>query len=908
MPGREHFSSLLDVASDPIWSISFDGLQLLHLNLAASSAFGRSRESMLESDREWQLLIQEEDRILLNDRFSKIQSLQSFSQKFRILTPNHQPNLLQGHFRLVNGSDPTKQFIAATAHAITRGNSKTHRLEESLAIYDSLLESLPINVFRKDRDGKIVFANNRYCVDLGLAREEVLGKTDFDFFEPETARKYHADDQRVLTTGVLFHDTEVHPSNDGPIHVEVLKSAVTDQTGNRIGIQGMFWDITDRKNAEVALHHAKEIAESASQAKSDFLANVSHEIRTPMNGIIGITDLLLSSSPNLEDREYLNMIQHSAESLLDLINDILDFSKIEAGKIELECQRFELKEALGDTLRSLAFKSIEKNIELILEVAPNVPAFIIGDLTRLRQVIVNLVINALKFTQQGSVKLAVEKSNVFEGGAELTFHVIDSGIGIPFEKQKLIFSEFEQADTSTTREYGGTGLGLAISSRLVSLMGGKLEVESQPNHGSRFYFTSKFSTDSAINSEIKQELNDRTVLLIINNFDLLSNLEQTLHAYGAQTFSATNIEKALHLLSTAVERNAAIPLVIIDSDVDPNSGASVATTFQKDAILANTRMIVLTNAMQHEVIPDHNRIKNVARVLKPIKEADLLRTIRALLGISNTESLLSHSTDVTSSAALELNVLLAEDNLVNQKLAAAILENAGHTVVMANNGREAIEKFAHGSFDLVLMDIQMPDTDGIQATLEIRRLESECSRRVPIIALTAHASANDRIHCLESGMDDYIAKPFRARELIDLIRRQAIQRNLKASTTQRKDMEFSSAIEWNRALETVGGDRQLLRELMKVFIKDQQSLVTAVRNAATLKDGKDLKLRAHSIKGALNHLGAIHCAKLAARLEEMGNQNDFSEVENILNEFTEALRPVAIEMNKFIDDIDYPGQ
>ena len=253
-------------------------------------------------------------------------------------------------------------------------------------------------------------------------------------------------------------------------------------------------------------------------------------------------------------------------------------------------------------------------------------------------------------------------------------------------------------------------------------------------------------------------------------------------------------------------------------------------------------------------------------------------------------------------------MLLAEDNLVNQKLAAAILENAGHTVVMANNGREAIEQFAHGSFDLVLMDIQMPDTDGIQATLEIRRLESECSRRVPIIALTAHASANDRIHCLESGMDDYIAKPFRARELIDLIRRQAIQRNLKASTTQRKDMEFSSAIEWNRALETVGGDRQLLRELMKVFIKDQQSLVTAVRNAATLKDGKDLKLRAHSIKGALNHLGALHCAKLAARLEEMGNQNDFLEVENILNEFTEALRPVAIEMNKFIDDIDYPGQ
>ena len=263
MPGREHFSSLLDAASDPIWSISLDGLKLLHINLAASSAFGRTRESMLESDREWQLLIQEEDRILLNDRFSQIQTLQSFRQDFSILNPDCPPKLLHGHFQLVKTSDPSNQFISATAHAIDRGTSPSLQQEDSLTIYDSLLESLPINVFRKDREGKIVFANNRYCTDLGLAREEVLGKTDFDFFDRETARKYHADDQRVLTSGVLFHDTEVHPSGNGPIHVEVLKSAVIDQTGNRIGIQGMFWDITDRKNAEVALRHAKEIAESA---------------------------------------------------------------------------------------------------------------------------------------------------------------------------------------------------------------------------------------------------------------------------------------------------------------------------------------------------------------------------------------------------------------------------------------------------------------------------------------------------------------------------------------------------------------------------------------------------------------------------------------------------------------------
>jgi CheY-like chemotaxis protein len=251
-------------------------------------------------------------------------------------------------------------------------------------------------------------------------------------------------------------------------------------------------------------------------------------------------------------------------------------------------------------------------------------------------------------------------------------------------------------------------------------------------------------------------------------------------------------------------------------------------------------------------------------------------------------------------------VLLAEDNLVNQKLAAAILKNAGHRVIMANNGREAVEKFKHCSIDLILMDIQMPNTDGIQATLEIRQLESGRSKKVPIIAITAHASADDRKHCLESGMDDYIAKPFRARELINLIRLRAGHPTLNASTPQGKEMEFSSVIKWNRAFETVGGDKQLLGELMKVFIKDQESLITAVQNAVAARDGKELKLRAHSIKGALNHLGAIHCAKLAEALEEMGSNDQFSDAENIFNEFTQALRPVSIEMMKFINTNDQP--
>ncbi|MCP4777067.1 MAG: response regulator [Planctomycetaceae bacterium] len=438
-------------------------------------------------------------------------------------------------------------------------------------------------------------------------------------------------------------------------------------------------------------------------------------------------------------------------------------------------------------------------------------------------------------------------------------------------------------------------------------MGGKLEVESQLDQGSRFYFASKFSTDSAIAPVVKQELKDRTVLLVINNFDLLSNLEQILHAYGAQTYSAANTEKALDLLTRLAKQSAPTPLVIIDGGLERDGGAGAAMKIQQTATFSLPRMIVLFNAKQQEANLDSTRLTNVSHVLKPIKESDLLETIRSLLGLTATRLTRSQSTKAPISGSLQLNVLLAEDNLVNQKLAAAILKNAGHTVIMANNGREAVEKFKHCSIDLILMDIQMPNTDGIQATLEIRQLESGRSKQVPIIAITAHASADDRKHCLESGMDDYIAKPFRARELINLIRLRAGHPALNTSTPQGKEMEFSSVIEWNRAFETVGGDKQLLGELMKVFIKDQESLISAVQNAVAARDGKELKLRAHSIKGALNHLGAIHCAKLAEALEEMGSNDQFSDAENIFNEFTQALRPVSIEMMKFINTNDQPG-
>lgn len=334
MLDREHYARLLNIVSDLVLSISLDGQRLLYLNRAAAKLYDRPPEELLElAPGFWLDSVHHDDQQQLKENLGEIQNLIQFEQNFRIVQPDGTQTWLQGYFCLVCDDSGKPDFIGGTAHDVTKRRRVQRKYEESQAIYDSLVESLPINVFRKDRDGKIVFANSRYCKDLGMSLDEVIGKSDFDFFDDEIARKYLKDDAWVLQTGLPFHDTEVHPVGDEAIYVEVLKAAVTDGKGRRIGIQGMFWDVTDRKVAEEALRNAKEIAESASRAKSDFLANVSHEIRTPMNGIIGMTDLLIAGATNREDREYLGMIQTSAESLLTLINDILDFSKSKPARL-----------------------------------------------------------------------------------------------------------------------------------------------------------------------------------------------------------------------------------------------------------------------------------------------------------------------------------------------------------------------------------------------------------------------------------------------------------------------------------------------------------------------------------------------------------------------------------------------
>jgi len=914
LPGltRDHFAGLIEMVSDLVCSFSADGQRLLYLNPAAIRIYGRPIEELVNNPEIWIDSIHAEDRELLQENLSKIEETGQFSQKFRVVQVDETSVWLDGHFRLVRDTNGDPDFIGATATDVSERLQTQRELDESLAIYHSLVDSLPINVFRKDRDGKLVFANQKYCDGLGMTLDELMGKLDTDLFGPELAQKYLKDDAWVLQTGLPFHDIESHPKGDDNIYVEVLKAPVLGKNGRRIGIQGMFWDVTDRKKAEEALRRAKEIAESASRAKSEFLANVSHEIRTPMNGIIGITDLLINSEKNREDRESLELIQTSAESLLTLINDILDFSKIEAGKVQLQAQRFDLRDDIGDTLRSLAIRAHNKNLELIGSFDREVPNGIVGDLTRLRQVIVNLVGNAIKFTHSGFVKLDVEVDTfhdrrISDDVAEkvsLRFSVIDSGIGIAPEKQKLVFSEFQQADSTTTREYGGTGLGLTIAQRIVELMDGELKLESEQGKGSKFYFTADFMVDSTSREEVADELSFQSVLIAVQNEEMRENLVSTLNQWNIRTFKAATATSAFEMLKEMVADDDPVSLVLSDVELEDFDGLTLATWIRGEPVVSQTPIVFLAKANSVELAIKRSELGIEDQLMKPVKEKDLYNSIGIALGILNVKTT-THSKFEMARSAQPLLVLLAEDNLVNQKLAVTLLQKAGHEVVVANNGREAVAAFKTQSFDLVLMDVQMPQVDGFEATYQIRLHESKTAGvRVPIIALTAHASPADRKHCLSSGMDEYISKPVRAGELYELIELQTGHRST-ITTKSNEISEPSRIVDWESAFETVGGDRELLADLIKVFLKDRDAWVGRIQKAIEEEKPEEVRLNAHSIRGALTHLGAKEPAKLAGKLEQIGADGDLArdrkEVVEAFEELKNSLGPLSTEMTHFME-------
>ncbi len=625
-----------------------------------------------------------------------------------------------------------------------------------------------------DQNGKIILVNSQAGRLFGYHREELLGQS-IDILVPLKIRGSHPQlrssyfekpEVRAMGSG---RDLQGVRKDGSSVSIEIGLSPLETEDG--VYALASVIDITSRKGLEESLRAAKEAAEATSRAKSDFLANMSHEIRTPMNAIIGMTELVLGTELPAMQREYLTMVLESGESLLAIINEILDFSKIEAGKMKLELIDFPLWDTVGDAVKSLALRAHSKGLELAYHIAHDIPEMLVSDPVRLRQIIVNLVGNAIKFTERGEIVLSITCMDQNESAVLMCFAVTDTGMGIAQEKQKLIFEAFTQADSSTTRRYGGTGLGLAISSRLVSLFGGKLELKSELGKGSTFSFTVWLARSTQVRigkTHMRSDfLQGTNVLIVDDNATNRHIIQEMVRGWGMIPRVAESASEALQQLALPGDP---VSLILTDMHMPEMDGIALVEQLRRNPILANIEVIVLSSGDPSGDADRWDKLGVAARLMKPVKQSELLTAIENTLALGKRAT---ERVDVQAKEVLpqirSLRILLAEDGLTNQKLAVALLQKWGHVVTVANDGREAVHAYENHPFDLVLMDVQMPEMDGLEATACIRVLENRLGRHTPIVAMTARAMKGDREQCLQSGMDGYVSKPVRQRELYQAI-------------------------------------------------------------------------------------------------------------------------------------------
>ena len=791
---------------------------------------------------------------------------------------------------------------------------------------ETLNETSPVAIVILDNHENIVSCNRAFERLYGYLSAEIVGKNlDALITTPETIQEAGAYTRQALSSHV--HGIGKRRRKDGELVTVELHGVPVIVNGEKIGALAIYHDITE-------LDKTRREAEEANRAKSEFLANMSHEIRTPMNGVIGMLELALDTPLTSEQRDYLQTSLQSAESLLTLLNDILDFSKIEAGKLELDSINFSLRNAVEDVAYTLAKRAQEKGLEIACLIHPDLISDVRGDPGRVRQILVNLVGNAIKFTHHGEIIVQAEPVEETENHVRVHFAVQDTGIGIAPERQSAIFDRFTQADGSTTRKYGGTGLGLTICKQLVEAMGGTIGLESTPGIGTTFWFEINFVKQPSkkpgtgpLTSGPANLLQARILIVDDNQINRVV-LKKNVEALGSRVDAVTSGAKALEILRNAHRTGDPFHVVLLDMQMPGMDGEQTARAIKSDPAVKDVKILILTSMGQRGDAARLEALGCSGYLLKPVKQQLLFDAIVAVLGQKEERnaSLVTRHT-VAEHRKLGLRVLLAEDNPINQKLAVVLLQKAGYSVDAVENGRQAVEKVQSNSYSAVLMDVQMPEMDGFEATDQIREWEKGTERHTPIIAMTAHAMQGDRERCLDAGMDDYVTKPLEPKVLFSALDRwiqteQELEEDDVQDYSSPEDIfaadldglfgeEESTALEesdttpadsistsytdtapvnFDAALSRFDGDREFMMEMFKEYKDHLPARLDEIH--AALQDGDISRLGriAHNLKGISLNFSADAVAEIALRLEEIGKREDLTDAPGLVSQLDAEVR------------------
>jgi PAS domain S-box-containing protein len=813
-----------------------------------------------------------------------------------------------------------EQRIKELEKKVAESTKSDDMKNESEHRFRLISETLPVGIFETDAKSECLYTNTSWQEIFGISLIESLMSDWRAFLHPDDRDAVSEQWEQTLTNLKAFsRDCRIITPKGDERWIHLRSSPVFSDTGTRF--TGTAVDITARKHTEVELKRAKEAAETASIAKSEFLANMSHEIRTPMNGVIGMTNLLMDTDLGIEQRQFTETIQKSADSLMTVINDILDFSKIEAGKLELEVIDFDLRVTLEEVGELMSLKAYEKGLEFAFIVHHEVPSLLRGDPGRLRQILINLVGNAIKFTDSGEVMLKAKLEEEDAHRAVIRFSVRDTGIGISEEGMDRLFKSFSQVDGSTSRNYGGTGLGLAISKQLTELMGGCIGVDSKEGQGSTFWFTVglKKQPDDYVTLMIPEDIRKKRILFVDDNAVNRQVYRELLKSWGCRYGEASNGTQAIVELRRALETGDPFEIVIIDMQMPGMDGEELGRSIKQDPDLSDTILIMVSSAGARGDAARLKKIGFAAYLTKPIKQSQLYDCLAATAQIWKAKKQPQDATIVTRHSLADnkkqgIRILLAEDDVTNQKVALHILKKFGYRADAAANGQEVLQALEKVPYDIVLMDIQMPVMDGYAATRRIREMElkvqqaklnkndpedlqdskvqlSERSGRIPIIAMTAHAMKGDREKCIAAGMDDYTPKPINPEELLEKIEKWTrveknatnVEAKVRKERVQPGTSEETQPLDLEKALERAMGDKDFLKMLLGGFIQELPEQIESLKAAIVDTDTVALIKQAHKLKGAAANLSAYGVSSAAKSLEEIGRSQNMDEANQILD-------------------------